>query len=66
VNSANATATFGFTIPVAPLAGTPVVVNVFDGGTPGTNGDTWAHGVGTCGGATTTPYPITSGNLVVH
>ena len=59
-------ATFGFVIPAGtPLAGTPVAVNIHDGGTPGTNGDTWAHGVGTCGAATS-PYTIVSGNLVVH
>lgn len=59
-------ATFGFVIPAgSALAGTPVVVRVHDGGTPGTNGDTWAHGVGTCGAATS-PYTIVSGNLVVH
>jgi hypothetical protein len=59
-------ATFGFVIPAGSvLAGTPVAVRVHDGGTPGTNGDTWAHGVGTCGAATS-PYTIVSGNLVVH
>lgn len=61
-------ATFGFTIPAGtPLAGTQVVVMVHDGGTPGTNGDTWSHGLGTCaapGGQVN--YPITAGNLVVH
>lgn len=66
-----ANATFGFTIPTAsvPLGDIPIVVNVHDGGTPGTNGDTWAHGVsagpGSCSGATGA-YEITGGNLVVH
>ena len=64
------TATFGFTIPAGtPLAGTAVVVNVTDGGSPGAGNDTWAHGVdnapGACTGSTT-PYTITGGNLVVH
>lgn len=61
------TATFGFTIPAGfpDLTGLPIVINVVDGGTPGTAGDLYGHGVGTCGGATTN-YVITSGNLVVH
>jgi hypothetical protein len=61
------TATFGFTIPAGfpGLSGLPIVIYVVDGGTPGTNGDTYGHGVGTCGAATF-PYVITSGNLVVH
>lgn len=61
------TATFGFTIPAGfpGLSGTPIVISVVDGGTPGTAGDLYGHGVGTCG-AGTTPYVITSGNLVVH
>lgn len=59
-------ATFGFLIPTGvPYAGTSVVVTVHDGGTPGTNGDTWGHAVGTCGDSVGN-YPITSGNLVVH
>ena len=43
------------------------MVKVHDGGTPGTNGDTWSHGLdnGFCDGVVTN-YPITSGNLVVH
>ena len=61
------TATFGFTIPAGfpGLSGLGIVINVVDGGTPGTAGDTYGHGVGTCGAATTS-YVITSGNLVVH
>ena len=63
---AGTNASFGFVIPAgSALTGTPVVVNVHDGGTPGTNGDTWAHGVGSCGAATSL-YTIVSGNLVVH
>lgn len=58
-------AVFGFTIPIAPLAGTPVAVTVHDGGSPGPGHDTWAHTVGTCG-AGGTDYPIVAGNLVVH
>lgn len=61
------TASFGFTIPAGfpGLSGLPIVISVVDGGTPGTAGDTYGHGVGTCGGATGN-YAITSGNLVVH
>jgi hypothetical protein len=62
-------ATFGFTIPAGfpGLTGLNIVVKVHDGGSPGTNGDTWAHGVATstCDGSVTN-YPIVSGNLVVH
>jgi hypothetical protein len=60
-------ASFGFTIPAtAPaLAGTPIVMSVHDGGTPGTNGDTYGHAVGTCGDPVTA-YTIVGGNLVVH
>jgi hypothetical protein len=55
-------ATFVFTIPTGvPLAGTPVRVDVTDGGSPGIF-DTWAHGV--VGGGMTS-YPITAGNLTV-
>jgi len=63
------TATFGFTIPIAPLSGTPVVVQVKDLATPATAGDTWSHGVDTAVGActgSTAPYQITDGNIVVH
>ena len=63
-----ADATFVFTIPTGvPYAGTPVVVKIHDGGSPGTNGDTWAHGVATspCDGPVGA-YPIVRGNLVVH
>lgn len=63
-------ATFGYVIPAGfpGLSGLNVVVVVYDGGTPGTNGDTYAHGVAAtpCGVATTSNYPIVSGNLVVH
>lgn len=61
------TASFGYTIPAGfpGLSGLAIVINVVDGGTPGTAGDTYGHGVGTCGAATTN-YVITSGNLVVH
>ena len=63
------TGTFGFTIPIAPLLDTPVVVQVQDLATPATAGDIWAHGadtaVGACTGSTT-PYQITDGNIVVH
>ena len=66
-STAFGTASFGFTIPAGfpGLSGLNIVINVVDGGTSGTNGDTYGHGVGTCGGATTN-YVITSGNLVVH
>lgn len=65
------TGTFGFTIPPGVLgyAGTNVVVNVTDGGLPGSGGDVWAHGVsagpGSCSG-TTYPQAILSGNIVIH
>lgn len=67
VNPAASTASFGFTIPAGfpGLSGLGIVINVFDGGSPGTNGDTYGHGVGTCGGATSN-YTIVGGNLVVH
>lgn len=69
VNPAHNAMTFVFTIPAGfpGLTGLPIVVKVVDGGTPGVNGDTWAHGVATsaCDGPTG-GYPITSGNLVVH
>lgn len=60
-------ASFGFTIPAGfpGLSGLGIVISVVDGGTPGANGDTYGHGVGTCGDATIN-YVITSGNLVVH
>jgi hypothetical protein len=62
-------ATFVFRIPAGfpGLSGLDVVATVVDGGTPGTNGDSWAHGVATsaCGGPTSA-YPIVDGNLVVH
>lgn len=59
-------AVFGFTIPTAPLAGTPVAVHVTDGGSPGAGNDTWAHGVGDCTSTSFTDYQITAGNLTVH
>lgn len=69
VNSTKDAMTFGFTIPAGfpGLTGLPIVVKVVDGGTPGVNGDTWAHGIATsaCDGPTS-GYPITGGNLVVH
>lgn len=72
-------ARFMFQIPAGwpGLTGLYVVSAVHDGGTPGTNGDTYGHnstsnlataltwcesGVG----FTPNPYPITGGNLVVH
>jgi len=62
-------ATFVFTIPdgVADLGGVPVVAKVHDGGAPKTHGDVWSHGVASsaCDGSVT-PYPIVSGNIVVH
>lgn len=65
------TMAFEFTIPDGfAISGLDVAVVVHDGGTPGTNGDTWKHGVagtGTCGSdGATGNYPIVSGNLVVH
>lgn len=63
-----ADATFVFEIPAGvPYAGTAVVAKIHDGGTPATNGDTWAHGVATsaCDGPVGL-YAITGGNLVVH
>lgn len=69
-DDANNDATFGYTIPNnVPLAGTPVVVKVHDGGFPGAGHDTWAHGVDDAPAACTggvSNYPITSGNLVVR
>jgi hypothetical protein len=60
-------ATIGFAIPLGvPLAGTPIVAKMHDGGSPGTK-DTWGTGIATssCDGAVTN-YPIVGGNLVVH
>lgn len=62
-------ASFWFTIPAGfpGLSGLSVLVKVHDGGTPGTAGDTWAHGVSApCVDGPVNPYPITAGNLVVH
>jgi hypothetical protein len=54
----------------APFVGGPVFGHVFDGGTPGQNGDTWQAtftpgGPGPCA-APTGGNPVTGGNLVVH
>lgn len=69
VNAAHNAMTFVFTIPAGfpGLSGLSIVAKVVDGGTPGINGDTWAHGeaVSACDGPTVA-YPITGGNLVVH
>ena len=63
------TATFVFQIPSGfpGLSGLNIVAKVADGGTPGTNGDTWAHGIASspCDGAAS-GYEIVGGNLVVH
>lgn len=66
VSSEAATATFGYTIPAGfpGLTGLNIVMDVHDGGSPGTL-DIMAFGVGTCGGATS-GYQIVGGNLVVH
>jgi hypothetical protein len=58
------------------LSGLYIVMAVHDGGTPGTNGDTWGFGVppnlataqNWCevGGFTPQNYLIVAGNLVVH
>lgn len=59
------------------LDGLFIVVKVVDGGTPGTNGDTWGFAVApnistanswcdTGDGFVPTSYEITGGNLVVH
>lgn len=57
-------ATFGYTIP-ASFFGTalPITMSVFDGGTPGTAGDTVSFAVT---GSPLVGYAITGGNLVVH
>ena len=69
IDVAASTATFVFMIPPGfpGLSDLNVVAKVFDGGSPGTNGDTWAHGVAAsaCDG-TVGAYPIVGGNLVVH
>lgn len=54
----------------AGFVGGPVFGHVFDGGTPGRNGDTWqatfnTGGPGPCA-APTGGNPVTGGNLVVH
>ena len=64
-------ASFVFQIPSGfpGLSGYYVLAKVHDGGTPGTNGDTYGHGVvggpDACAGGVGN-YPITGGNLVVH
>jgi hypothetical protein len=64
-------ASFVFQIPTGfpGLSGLYVLATVHDGGSPGTAGDTWGHGVvlgpTSCTGAVGN-YVITSGNLVVH
>src|SRR5438105_281593 len=64
-------AQFWYTIPpTAPagLAGLIIEVSVTDNGSPGVGHDTYAHGVASasCTAASTSPYSITSGNVVVH
>lgn len=70
-------ARFMFQIPEGwpGLSGLYVVVAIHDGGTPGTNGDTYGHSATSnlataqnwCeNGFSPTSYTITSGNLVVH
>ena len=61
-------ASFWFAIPAGvPSSGLGLIVKVHDGGTPGTNGDTWAHGVSdSCVDGPVTSYPVTAGNLVVR
>lgn len=68
----DSTMAFEFTIPAGfpGLSGLDIAVVVFDGGSPGTNGDTWRHGIastGECGAdGAANNYAIVSGNLVVH
>src|SRR5205807_5671771 len=64
-------AQFWYTIPpTAPAgpAGLIIEVSVTDNGSPGVGHDTYAHGVASasCTAASTSPYSITSGNIVVH
>ena len=78
VNQGTETATFVWQIPAGflGLSGLYVIAQVTDGGTPGTNGDTYGHmataslatALGYCssGSAPVTSYAITGGNLVVH
>ncbi len=78
VNETTDNAVFVFQIPAGfpGLSGLYVGVQVHDGGTPGTNGDTYGHtstasqatAMSWCNSSTlsVTNYPITSGNLVVH
>lgn len=64
------TASFSAVIPTVAypgISGQPLVVNVYDGGTPGTDGDTYTHFLGACGtGVFVATYPVVGGNLVVH
>jgi len=73
------TARFMFQIPDGwpGLSGLYVVGSVYDGGTPGTDGDTYGHAATsdlntatqwceTGAGLSPSYYPITAGNLVVH
>lgn len=75
----NANTRFMFQIPAGwpGLSGLYVVVGIHDGGTPGTNGDTYAHAATpslstatqwceTDSGFSPSGYAITAGNLVVH
>lgn len=68
VNTAHDTMSFGFTIPEGfpGLTGLPIYVVAYDGGTPGTNGDTFGFTVASCAGGGVSNYPIVGGNLVVH
>lgn len=64
-------AVFVFQIPPGfpGLSGLNILAVVHDRGTPGINGDTWAHGLAndpdSCTGSAGN-YPVTGGNLVVH
>ena len=79
VDSATMTTRFMYQIPEGfpGLSGLYVVAQVYDGGTPGTAGDTYGHSgswseataMGWCetgSGFAPSIYPITAGNLVVH
>lgn len=79
VDKVNKNARFMFRIPAGwpGLTGLYVVSAMYDGGTPGTNGDTYGHGATgsfviakiwceTGIGFVPNSYPIVGGNLVVH